>query len=413
MIKNYFLTLGLRPWLWRFMIAPLHALAIHFLAIFAAREGYDNDPDTYVFYSFIVPWFFLWFVYLFVLPRLVPSKFAAAFAAQKLKNKKNEEKKQKTELTKPKKESTKPKKESTKQNQLKKEMDLLQEETQNQLQSAINSLSEFDKDSNCVIDVIEGDAFKMLLNKHEKNILKKGKTYIQKFVKLSSFLSSKEKNLQHMFKLLQSTTISVDSIENSSFSRGKVIDSDNSYYFTDVFKTKFKPEYSHYQIIDDKVFVPLDPDEYKSSLKRQQEFLSKKIESLKDEIHTYNLLVFCSLSMIINLVDDEMIAFYEIYEAFDQLNIFKSKHETDMTENLSRIKFGIDNMSYDLRSILAAVNKMNVQIYTSLENLIPVYVTEESSNQISDRLKEINSSVQMGNRINIINAYLNYKSKRL
>ena len=88
MIKNYFSTLGLRPWLWRLTVAFLHALLIYFLLMFAAGEGYiDNDPATYELYI-IVPYFFLSFVYLFVLPRLVPSKFAAKFAAQQLKKEK-------------------------------------------------------------------------------------------------------------------------------------------------------------------------------------------------------------------------------------------------------------------------------------------------------------------------------------
>ena len=382
MIKNYFRTLGLRPWLWRLTVAFLHALLIFFLLMFAAGEGYiDNDPATHELYS-IVPLFFLWFVYLFVLPRLVPSKFAAKFAAQELKNKKNEEKREKAESTKPKKESTKPKKESTKQKQLKKEMDLFQEETQNKFQSSLNSLSEFDKDGNGVIDVIEGNAFKMLLNEHQKNISKKGKTYIQNFVRMASFLKSKEENLQLMFKFLQSKEFTAESYENSMF------------YELDDNASKAVPSTK-------------TPNKYKDRLNWKLDNFYKDIERLKDEVHTYNLLIFNSLSMIVNLIDDEMIAFYETYEVFDQLNIFKSKYETDMTEKLSKIEIG----TKDISSILGEANEMSVQISTSLEKLD--YATEESVSQITNRLKEVNSSVQMGNRINVINAYQNYKIKRL
>ena len=100
MIKNYFRTLGLRHWLWRLMVGSLHTMPLFLIVMFAAEEGYiDNDPATRDLY-FIVPSFFLWFVYLFVLPRLVPSKFAAKFAAQQLKNEKDYEKRQKKESTK-------------------------------------------------------------------------------------------------------------------------------------------------------------------------------------------------------------------------------------------------------------------------------------------------------------------------
>ena len=100
MIKNYFRTLGLRHWLWRLMVGSLHTMPLFLIVMFAAEEGYiDNNPATRDLY-FIVPSFFLWFVYLFVLPRLVPSKFAAKFAAQQLKNEKDYEKRQKKESTK-------------------------------------------------------------------------------------------------------------------------------------------------------------------------------------------------------------------------------------------------------------------------------------------------------------------------
>lgn len=129
MIKNYFSTLGLRPWLWRLTVAFLHALLIYFLLMFAAGEGYiDNDPATYELYI-IVPYFFLSFVYLFVLPRLVPSKFAAKFTAQQLKYKKIEEKREKAELT--------------KKQQLKKEKTAVVDERTKKLDSIIVTATDF------------------------------------------------------------------------------------------------------------------------------------------------------------------------------------------------------------------------------------------------------------------------------
>ena len=36
--------------------------------------------------------------------------------------------------------------------------------------------------------------------------------------------------------------------------------------------------------------------------------------------------------MIVSLVEDEMITFYEIHEQFDTLNMFDSKHEKDISQ---------------------------------------------------------------------------------
>ena len=44
------------------------------------------------------------------------------------------------------------------------------------------------------------------------------------------------------------------------------------------------------------------------------------MEILKDDIHTYNLVLFNSLNMIVSLVEDDMITFYEIHEMFDKID---------------------------------------------------------------------------------------------
>jgi hypothetical protein len=59
--------------------------------------------------------------------------------------------------------------------------------------------------------------------------------------------------------------------------------------------------------------------------------LNEYVEILKGEIHTYNLILFNSLNMIVSLVEDDMITFYEIHEMFDTINMFDSKHEKSKT----------------------------------------------------------------------------------
>ena len=74
MIKNYFIQLGMRPWFWRLYIASFHTFAILFIGGIAVTKGYvDIDPLNQILFLFssmcLIP-----FVYLFVLPRLVPKK---------------------------------------------------------------------------------------------------------------------------------------------------------------------------------------------------------------------------------------------------------------------------------------------------------------------------------------------------
>ena len=117
-------------------------------------------------------------------------------------------------------------------------------------QSQTNVLSELDKDGNGEVDVIEGNDFNLLLKKHQKSIVEIDRTYVQQFVKISGYLKTKEKNIQSIFNLIKDTP--------------------------------------------------------------NQEVLKEYVEVLKDDIHSYNLILFNSLNMIVSLVEDDMITFYEI-----------------------------------------------------------------------------------------------------
>lgn len=205
----------------------------------------------------------------------------------------------------------------------------------------LSLLQEFDKNGNGEIDIIEGNDFNILLKKHQKTITDIDKNYIQKFVKVSSYLKHKKRNIKSIFNSLKETP--------------------------------------------------------------NQEVLKEYVETLKDECHNYNLVVFNSLNMIVSLVEDEMITFYEIYEVFDTLNIFDSKHEKDISNKLMNIGDGIEDLMYEVRT-------MGNRISNSIEELS--CITEESNRQLTDQLSEIDSTLKVGNLINTINTYQNYKSNR-
>ena len=131
-----------------------------------------------------------------------------------------------------------------------------------------------------------------------------------------------------------------------------------------------------------------------------QKVLNEYVEILKDEIHTYNLILFNSLNMIVSLVEDDMITFYEIHEMFDTLNMFDSKHEKDVSQRLTNIGDGLESLMYEIRD-------MGNQISNSIGELS--YVTEESNRQLTEQLKEIDSSVQTNNLLTGIQTYQMYK----
>ncbi len=199
-------------------------------------------------------------------------------------------------------------------------------------------IRELDKDGNGEVDVIEGNDFNTLLKKHQKSIVEVDRNYVQQFVKVSSYLKTKKGNVQSIFNSIKDTP--------------------------------------------------------------NQEVLNEYVEILKGEIHTYNLILFNSLNMIVSLVEDDMITFYEIHEMFDTLNMFDSKHEKDVSQKLTNIGDGLESLMYEIRD-------MGNKISNSIEQLS--YVTEESTRMLNNSLGEINSSLDTNNLLTMIQTYQTYK----
>jgi len=204
----------------------------------------------------------------------------------------------------------------------------------------------YDKDENGTIDLVEEkDEINILLNKHQKIIVEKGKeynqNYIQQFIKVSNYLKDKRKNIQLIFESLKN----------------------------------------------------------EGDLKSFENY----VEVLDDDIHSYNLILFNSLNLIVSLIDDNQIAFYQIYETFDTLNMFDSKHEKDVSQKLT-------NIGDNLKNLMDEVSRMGDKITNAIGEL--TYVTEESNNQLNEQLNEIDSTLKVGNLISTINTYQNYKNNK-
>lgn len=222
-------------------------------------------------------------------------------------------------------------------------------------------LDDYDKDGNGEIDITECDDLSKILKKNQTKIIEIDRNHIQSFVKISNYLKLQRDNLKIFLKRVMSQE--QEDVEGWDW------------YSRDF---EFKSEF--------------DFEEFSSN-----------VEVFKDYVHSYNLLLSSSLSLIVSLTNDDMITFFEIYETLDKLNIFDSNHEKEVKEKLSNIEYGLVKMRDE-------INVMNNQICNSLEQLSEI--TLESSNMITNELNSVNSSLQMNNLIQGIQVYQNYKTNR-
>ena len=222
-------------------------------------------------------------------------------------------------------------------------MNILVKSRKESEETKTNVLSKLDKDSNGTIDIIEEkNEFNLLLKKHQKVVIEKGKefnqNYTHQFIKVGNYIKQKRSNLQVIF----------DSIKDE--------------------KNNWK--------------------------------LNEYVNILENEIHSYNLLLINSLNLIVSLIEDDQITFYEIYEKFDKLNIFNSNWENELSQKLT-------NISTDLQGLMYEIRDMGDRIVSSIEDLS--YITKESTKMLDNRLGEIDSSIKTNNLLTLIQTYQTYK----
>ncbi len=197
-----------------------------------------------------------------------------------------------------------------------------------------------DKDGN--VDLVDGNSFNLLLTNNQNKIIEIDKNYIQKFVKISIYLKTKKYNIQNIFNSLKKSNDDNELIES--------------------------------------------------------------VNLLKNQIHTYELLVFHSINMITSLVDSDLITFYEIYECFDQLGVFNSNWENEVSDKLTNIGNGLTELMY-------SIYQMENKIVNSIDNL--TYVTRDSFKElnmsVNNQLSSINSSIKFNNLLTGIQTYQMYK----
>jgi hypothetical protein len=204
-----------------------------------------------------------------------------------------------------------------------------------------NILTELDTNNDGEVDLIEND-FNKLLSKNQKSVISIDKNYIHQFVKVSNFIKTKKQNTQKIFESIRDTS--------------------------------------------------------------SQEELEERVKLLKNQMHSYELLVFHSINMIGALVSEDLITFYKIYESFDKIAMFNSNWENEVSEKLTNIGDKLDDLLY-------AIYNMEQNIVSELNNLS--YVTQDSfeelNNSVINQLKEVESSINTNNLLTGIQSYQLYK----
>jgi len=206
-----------------------------------------------------------------------------------------------------------------------------------------NYLKKLRSETGEIMNLADGESVRKLIIKNQSSIIELDKSYIQKFVKLSSYLSTKKSNITIICNIIQET----------------------------------------------------------KNIKE----LGEVVKLLESQIHLHNLLVFHSLSMLASILDNDLITFYEIYECFDKLSVFNSNWENEVTEKLTEIGTG-------LQELLLATHKMERNIVTAINNL--TYLTQEGferlSSKITNELSSIDSSIKFNNLLSTIQAYKLYNT---
>jgi hypothetical protein len=227
-------------------------------------------------------------------------------------------------------------------------------EEQNKVQS---KLSEFvktiDSDGNKIVDITEENGFKILFDTYRDELGGKDQKTIQNLVKLKLFIEDKGENINKLFRLFET-------VENEN-------------------------EMEHY------------------------------VGVLNNELNLYQKFCFHSMSLITFLVEGDMFSFYEVYEVFDDLNVFNSKWEKDLSSKLDSIKDEIrvtnSNLEKGFKELSDNIYSNTLQTQKSLEKL--TYTTKESISSLTRkmdiRLQSVKSSIDTNNLLTLINTYQVYK----
>lgn len=199
-------------------------------------------------------------------------------------------------------------------------------------------LSSLDINDKDEINLVDYEGLNELIKKNQKLIIEVDKEYLKNFVKIVNHLKTKKQNISSIYNLIKD--------------------------------------------------VPNEDD------------LNTYGGVLVENVNSYNNTLYCSLQMIVSIIEDDMMTFYELYEGFDQENIFDSQHEKEISNKLSNVDQGLEKLFEEVKVMGKTIND-------SLNLLTRVTVI--GNNRIEKQLSSINSKLNLSNLLQSIQVYQNSK----
>lgn len=209
------------------------------------------------------------------------------------------------------------------------------------------------------LQIISPENYMQVLKENQKKIIEIDRDYVQKFVKIGSYLKSSQKNIFDIFQ--------------------RVLKND----FENFMKLGYYSEHKKEYVLSLAEVVPkiIETTGTKLGWKEIRGIINKNIDSIMklggldlnsheglDNNHTilkelnqhiilYNDLVISSFKMIKSLHEDDMITFYEMYEVFDKLGIFDTQWQKTMLEKFGEVKSTVQDMTDSLNNVNSTIKK--------------------------------------------------------
>ena len=205
--------------------------------------------------------------------------------------------------------------------------------------------NKIDKDANGQVDLIESSVFMEVVKKHQKEIQAINPDFVKNFVKLENHLKTRRSSIKSIF----------------------------------AHAMKFKlGNHSH--------------DIFEAAAKEDLKDWNLNKQFLMGEMKAYTAVQYNAIHMVNALLTDDMITFYEVYEAFDKLEIWHSQYEQISTAQLQ-------SLNHNIRQLIRTTQESTHRIVDSLRDL--TYRMAEQN----DNLKEIHGAVTAGNLLSAINTF--------
>jgi hypothetical protein len=194
-------------------------------------------------------------------------------------------------------------------------------------QKILNTLNDYKVDSSNRLIITDNAFYKLIIN-NQVSISNIDKSFIQKFVKLSSYLNKKHDNISAIY-----TSINKNNIQDASI----------------------------------------------------------KLSLIEEQIKIYELMLFHAINMVAALLENDMITFYEIYEIYDKLNVFNSNWENEISDKLTNIELKIQDLLSSINKMeYNIINELSNLKYFTQDSFIKL--NESISKQLIEIESSINTN---------------------